>query len=300
MRRPSFLARACATFAVLLASSLAKDAAAAKLTKNQCIDAAEEGQTLRDNGRLTEARTRFVTCGSSECPSVVAKECTAWLSETESRIPTVVLAAVDGSGGDLIDVRVELDGKPVAESLTGTQLQVDPGPHRFRFTYKDAAPVEESVVIQERQRGRNIQARFEDVNAPEPTGAAEPSIDTARKRPGPPVAAYVLGGLGIAAIGTGIFFGVSAYGQYNDLKDQNCSPSCPKSETDAIRQKFLVADIAVGVGVVAVGVATYLLLSRPKRSAPVEIGRPVERSPLDAFSVSVLRDGGYVGYGGRF
>jgi hypothetical protein len=280
---------------VLLASLLTSNAEAApKLTKNQCIDAAEEGQSLRDKGKMSEARTRFVTCASAECPGVVAKECASWLNDMEARIPTVVLGAVDATGADLVDVKVTLDGKPFADKLGGTQQPIDPGPHKLRFEYKNANPVEENVVVQERQKGRAIQAKFADVNAPAAAAAppipGKPPEDEANK-PGPPIAAYVLGGVGIVSLGVGAYFGITGYSEFNDLKDRNCSPNCPKDETDAISQKFLISDITLGVGVVAVGVAAYLLLSRPKGPTQVNIG---------GLSVSPVREGWMAGYQRRF
>jgi hypothetical protein len=267
--------------------------AAGKLTKNQCIDAAEEGQSLRDKGKMSEARTRFVTCASAECPSVVAKECASWLNDMEARIPTIVLGAVDATGADLVDVKVTLDGKPFAEKLGGTQQPIDPGPHKLRFEYKNANPVEENVVVQERQKGRAIQAKFTDVNAPTATPPTTPGKGPGddKEKPGPPVAAFVLGGVGIVSLGVGAYFGLAGYSQFNDLKDRNCSPNCPTEETDAISQKFLISDIALGVGVVAVGVAAYLLLSRPKAPTQVNIG---------GLSVSPVRDGWMAGYKARW
>ena len=129
MRRPPFPIRPAALLALVLGSA---NAYGASPTKDQCIDAAEEGQGLRDKGRMILARARFLACSNAGCPGVVAKECTSWLNDIDARIPTVVLGAVDGSGGDLVEVKVSLLGttKPGdsfgfrgdGEAIVGTEV----------------------------------------------------------------------------------------------------------------------------------------------------------------------------------
>ncbi|WP_394848283.1 hypothetical protein LZC95_12575 [Pendulispora brunnea] len=247
--------------------------------KQKCIDDAEAGQTLRDEGKLGAARERFVECANPSCPGAVAKECRAWLADVEARIPTVVISAVDAAGNDLVDVKVSVDGRPWLERLTGAETAIDPGPHRFRLEAAGAEPVEEALVVAERQKGRVLRAKFG-----RPASAAP-----VEKTPEAPVAAYVVGGVGVAALASFAFFGLKGLSDYNHLKD-TCDPNCSTSDTDAVKTKFLVADVSLGVGVVALGVATYLFLSHPGKSS----------SPSQA-TLTPLRGGGWLaGYQTRF
>ena len=105
--------------------------------KAACLDASSKGQTLRDQHKLVEARQQLRVCAAGGCPSVVQTDCAAWLADVEKAIPTVVLAAKNGAGADLFDVKVSVDGQPLASRLDGQALPLDPGPHAFRFEGAD-------------------------------------------------------------------------------------------------------------------------------------------------------------------
>ena len=302
--------------ASIVASSLcfASTSHAAPTTKEKCIADADEGQSLRDAGKLRDARARFVGCASSTCPGAVAKECSAWLADVEARLPSVVVSAVDGSGNDLVDVKVSLDGQPLLDRLTGSQTQVDPGPHRFRFETAGMPPIEETFVISERQKGRVVQAKFgaatsasnanpSAVSSAPSSGAPSSGADAESPphRASPPVAAYIVGGAGVLALGSFAFFGLKGYSDYKNLKD-SCDPNCAKSDTDSVKTKFLIADISLGVGVVALGVATYLFLAAPraKESAHDKEERAANASLANHAVVTPVHGGWLAGYETRF
>ncbi len=90
---------------------------------------------------------------------------------------------------------------------------------------------------------------------------------------GVPVATWVLGGAGLAAIGAGVFFWVSGLGDRSDLyAGCGLTHSCAQSDVDASRTKLLIGDVAVGAGIVALGVATYFALA-PRRSPSTHAAR---------------------------
>jgi hypothetical protein len=78
---------------------------------------------------------------------------------------------------------------------------------------------------------------------------------------------WILGGIGLAALGSFVGFGLSGRGDYFDL-DHTCSPHCTSADTSSMQTKLLVADISLGVSVVALTVATVLFLSKPSASTP--------------------------------
>ena len=75
--------------------------------------------------------------------------------------------------------------------------------------------------------------------------------------------AYVIGGVGVAALAGFGYFAWSGKSRRNELAD-TCSPSCPKNQVDGVRSKYLVADILLGVGVVALGTGAYFYFSAPE------------------------------------
>jgi hypothetical protein len=64
-----------------------------------------------------------------------------------------------------------------------------------------------------------------------------------------------------------VTLGVLGKSQRDDLRD-SCAPSCPEDDVGSVRTKLILADVSLGVGVVSLGVATYLFIasagSKPK------------------------------------
>src|SRR5580693_3703107 len=59
--------------------------------KHRCIDASEQGQELRDEGRYSSARDAFAACARITCPALVRRDCGRWEAELEQRWPSVVV-----------------------------------------------------------------------------------------------------------------------------------------------------------------------------------------------------------------
>jgi hypothetical protein len=239
----------------LTALAVALAAAPARAdTVDACLRAADEGQALRDQGKLTEARERFLACSRDACPGMVRADCAGWLADVSARLPSVVLGAADGDGRDLVDVTVAVDGGP-AEALTGRSRALDPGLHRFRFARPTGAAIEVTAVLREGERSRAVTARFGGPRPPPPAEAPRLS------RPAV-VAAAVLGG--VAAAGGGLFAGlaVSAKNEVDHLRS-TCAPNCQQAQVDAVRAKEIGANVALGVGIGAVVAAAVVLIVRP-------------------------------------
>jgi len=82
-----------------------------------------------------------------------------------------------------------------------------------------------------------------------------------------PVATFVLGGLGAASLTASAIVGIIAKRQFSDLA-ASCAPGCNPALADPIRHRMIGADVALGVGIVAVGAAVIVWLSRPRAPAP--------------------------------
>src|ERR1700733_10293046 len=79
--------------------------------KAACLDAASKGQRFRDTHKLVEAREQLRVCAAAQCPAVVQSDCANWLADVEKALPSVVLSAKSGTGVDLVDVTVSVDGQ---------------------------------------------------------------------------------------------------------------------------------------------------------------------------------------------
>jgi hypothetical protein len=127
--------------------------------KQVCNDAYEQGQTLRDQHKLIKAREQLRLCAAPSCAPAIVKECTEWLKDIEPRIPSVVLTAKNGAGADVTDVKVTMDGAPLAGSLDGLAVDVDPGPHTFVFEGA-AGRTEQKVLVAEGGKSQRVAASF--------------------------------------------------------------------------------------------------------------------------------------------
>ena len=88
---------------------------------------------------------------------------------------------------------------------------------------------------------------------------------------------YVLGGLGLAGLGTFVAYRVSAANLEDEL-DQVCAPRCSRSATDGVDQRYLMSNVALGVGAAAIAGAVLVYTLTPEHPAAPEIA--VMLSPL--------------------
>lgn len=209
----------------------------------ECADAAERGQVQRDEQKLLEARSSFVACAQLDCPNVVRESCLEWLLDVERRTPSIVVSAKTAEGRDVAALRVLVDGVARPASIAFTALPLDPGVHTVRYEADGYASREEQVVLREGEARRIVATTLESVR---PIDAAH----RAKDRSISPYA-YGLGGLSIAALGTFAVLAATGYAERGRL--EGCSPRCDPSEVSALKTRFLVADVALVLGLVSLG-----------------------------------------------
>lgn len=221
-----------------------------------CVAASEKAQQLRNAGKLSEARDQLAICGRAECPKLVQQDCAQWMSEVLAVLPSVVPGAKDRRGRDIIDVKVSVDGKVVTETLDGKPLAVDPGVHVFKFETKDASPIEEKVVVRQGEKNRILTVTFaigeEPGSGAQKPGPSDLGRDGERQggdrgAPSPPIAAFVVGGLGLVALGTALYINLDANADARKLRDE-CAPRCNPADVDDIEQRRIIAGVTAAAG----------------------------------------------------
>ncbi|MBS2015018.1 MAG: hypothetical protein JST00_19155 [Deltaproteobacteria bacterium] len=251
--------------AVLSAALLAAPPSRADVSRAVCIDAYERAQYLRKEDKLKDAREALVKCAQDGCPAATRADCTPWLAEVERALPTIVVAVNDGDGKDVVGAKIFVDGAPYA-GVEGAAIPVDPGAHAVRVEV-DGASAEESVVARVGEKLRRVVVVVRSPKAKPPPAVVAPDARPTQASEGSrslalPITFTALGAVGLgAAIGVG----VAAKSESNDLR-ATCSPRCSDDQIGAVETKLLVSDIALGVGIASLAVATYFWL-RPA-SAP--------------------------------
>lgn len=251
--------------AALLAVALAAPAALAQggdATKEACVAAYDETQTLRQAGSLRSARDKALACSQEQCPAIVKKDCAQWLGEIDAALPRVSFAVKDAAGQDTSAARVFMDGKLLLERLDAAAVPVDPGERLFRIEIEGQEPREQRVIVREGEKGRVIEVSFATAGASEGGGPAPMQLEERGDGGGIPAASWVLGGVGVVGVGLFATFGALGLSEKSDAEDPStgCAPSCTDDEVDSIRTKFLVADVSLGVGVAAIGAAVIVAL----------------------------------------
>jgi hypothetical protein len=263
-------------------------ARSAEPTKQQCVDANDAAQDLRDAGTLRKAREKLVLCASSSCPSIVREDCGQRLIEVDAAMPTIVFAAKDVAGHDLREVRVTIDGQPFAERLNGRALIADPGKHTFRFEAADRRPVTEVLVLTEGEKERRERIVLGTVRTapPQPTPATGmtpspgPDLTAAQSSDQTPsagktqqVAGLAAGAAGVVGLGLGAVFGAVASAKWSTAQKECASPtSCPNyaqgvSDHDSASSAATMSTIGFIAGAALLAAGAGLFFTAPSDSS---------------------------------
>ncbi len=225
--------------------------------KTLCIESHATAQELRDRREFVAARTELVLCAAKSCPKAVREDCSRMLAALDSRLPTVVFYVRTGQGDDLSEARVSVDGDLVQSRLDGSAVPINPGPRLVTFELADGTRVEKRVVVREGERLRSVGIDLEKQVKDEPS--SDRDVDA---EPGPGVGPYLLAGVGVAGVASFTLFALQARSKEQDLAA--CSPSCGperRGDYDEMRRNYLIGDVSLGIGVVALVGATYWFLS---------------------------------------
>ncbi len=172
------------------------------------------------------------------------------------------------------------DGAPVPEAAWGSAMPVDPGRHVVEATADGRARWEQAVTFSADADRKTVRVALPEAGQPAvvaPAHAAsheEPASNSAAAREDEhgrsnPVrtVGWVVGGVGLAAVGVGAYFGVRAMGLHDDAKqDGHCSEAdgCDAKGQDLVSQAKDAASVAnvlyvSGGLLVAAGITLYLV-----------------------------------------
>ena len=178
---------------------------------------------------------------------------------------------------------VSLDGTALSQAVWDTPVPVDPGVHelgaeapgrnRWSERLEIAASEQKTVTVPELEASAAAEPLPPAPTGPvstqpaPPRGPAPPERDQGRAEASPNNAmlGWVIGGAGVAALGVGSYFGIRTFSKRSQSDkecptDTTCSPDGVELNNDAWTSAW-VSDIAMGLGVIGVGVGAYLVLT---------------------------------------
>jgi hypothetical protein len=208
------------------------------------------------------------------------------VADLERRLPYLAVSATAPAPG----LQILLGAERLGPGLLGSAVPVDPGSYLVtasapgRKDWKTTVDIKEgeskAVTVPELEpEAPSAPAVAPPVaeaparSAGTPAVAPVPPSDALAPPPAPPpvsgngraVLGWSLGGAGLAAAGVGAGFGVASLGSYHDASQQcplrtNCSDSAIAARNSA-ESKAWVSNIAIGAGVVGVGLGAWFLVS---------------------------------------
>jgi hypothetical protein len=261
--------------ALAAVSAFSGQARAADPTTADCIAASEASIREGNAHRLRAARSQLLVCAASTCPADIRKECLRRVDEVNKEIPTIIFETKDGSGKELIDVRVKMDGEILAERLEGTALSIDPGQHTFTFEPAGRAPLQAKLVIHEGEKDRREPLVVPAAPVPDRgqgatqvQGTGEGGLWGNRTRPPGPglgtqrILALAAGGVGVVGVALGVVFAASMLSKQSDAQAVCPNDPCPTQDGvdkwNAVSSASTASTIAFVVG--GVGLAAGAIL----------------------------------------
>jgi hypothetical protein len=196
----------------------------------------------------------------------VIEQATARAEALRARIPKLVLRR--GAGAE--SATISLDGVTLGASSVGIDLPINPGPHTVEAQARGYRPFARTVEVVEKDR-KEVDVALQPVPPPAPPPEPRPMAvaPAVSPPPAPPPRPshsdsmpFIVGGLGIASLATsGVFFALRSNAVASldaACPDRNACPADLKTTYDHGRTYTLVADVTLGAGVGALGIATAL------------------------------------------
>ncbi len=222
-------------------------------TKKTCLASFRESQRARKRSQLLASRAELLVCGQATCPAVIRVQCVKWMAEVRAAVPTIVVAATDSNGKDLVDIRVALDGKAIS-SPQGTPIELDPGAHQLKVEH-DGQTLEQRIVAVQGRKNHVVTVRFETETGP--TGPVEKSFRM-------PVPSWIGFGVGAASMLVGALTGGIAIVKGDELQDACENDICHPPQKQALDSGTALAHtstvfLSVGGGALVFGVISLFV-----------------------------------------
>lgn len=257
----------------------------------------KEGKTATAWAEFNDALSQAKKEGRAE-REAFAREHIAEIEPTLSRLTVSVVPATASVAG----LQVKLDGAPLGKATWGAQLPVDPGKHTLEASATGKKTWTGDIEVASADKKSIEVPALADAPA-EPakgttttTAGATDTSPSSKKTIG-----YVVGGVGIVALGVGAVFGIRAFGKWGERNDNCPNDVCnakAKQLGDDAKSAANIANVGVGVGIVAIGVGAFLIFTAPSAestaSKPGSIAKSVRVAP------GALPGGGFIGLSGAF
>jgi hypothetical protein len=191
----------------------------------------------------------------------------------EPKLPRLALE-ISAEAAALTSLEIRIDDVIVGRVAWSVPGPIDPGAHVITASAAGKKPFRSEVQVPATPDVLKVAvAGLEDAPVAAAAPAAGPAASTAPGADRAPASSgngrtvgIAVGAAGLVAIGVGSYFGLQAFSKWHERNDHCPQGACDATAveaSDAAHTDARVADIAVGLGIVGVGVGTYLFLTAP-------------------------------------
>ena len=196
-------------------------------------------------------------------------------TDLEPRLPHLTVTAIAPAAG----MQIERGDERIGLGLLGSAVPIDPGSYLITARAPGHRPWKTTIDVAEAE-SKTVQVPELEAETPVPMEAPDTSLGPSAIAVLPPDGAltaapqstshghtlgWVIGGVGVAGLAVGAVAGIASLTSYHDAS--TLCPSLSGCSDDAIsarnsaESKAWASNIAFGVGLVGVGIGTWILLS---------------------------------------
>jgi hypothetical protein len=280
-------------------------------SKASCAEAYESAQESRASGALQQTRSRLAYCAQTECPAFVQKDCAHWLEEVDRELPSIIISVVGLDTDAAKGASLAIDGRVIADSLSGKAITLDPGKHQLVLERPGSEPVTRTLLAQQGVQNRVVEIRVGEEGLSSSASesvfdadAAAPRSSTLRSL------AFVSWGAGAVGIGAFAVLGTLARADEDRFREDCASVAttedllgpgiCLQSTADRRKAKYereeVLADVGLIAGIAGAAAGTVLFVLSTSSDSPSD-AEPKSSARLE---VSPLPGGAWASVSGAF
>jgi len=187
-------------------------------------------------------------------------DCLGFLAEVAEQTPSVTVRVVDAAGRDIPKpYEIVVDGQ-VTAAEEGRAFDIDPGRHSLTVRVPGRAVHEQPFVAIERAKAAVVMVLLPPLTGP-PPAKARPLLADEGRRQRTTLPGWIAFGVAGVALGVAAGFYASGFAGRADL-DGSCRSdrSCDASAVSEVRQRFVVADVALLTTLLAAATGTVLMV----------------------------------------
>jgi len=232
--------------------------ASAERDPAECIQTHANAQEQADKGRLFEARRLFESCATNDCPKLIQADCKTLGKAVEKSTPTLNLTVLDHNGGTPAELRIEVDGVLLPTDASKQPIALDPGERRFKLSAPGYPDADVTILVKQKEKNQTAVVRF---------AAPDPIASKVR------TAGYVFAGISAVGILSFTGFAISGYADQHRLESSASRIDDSNLRlADRMHHKYAISDMSLGIGLVSLGAATFLLYvtrNSPESATPM-------------------------------